>query len=179
MIIVIVNGTSQVGKDKFVSYVKEVSDFRVKNLSSVDKVKSVAELCFGWDGKKEERSRKFLSDLKRIWSEYNDGPFNDIIDKIKVDTDYCVKNNKDTRINVYFVHIREPQEIDKLKKFYGNLCLTLLVKKEVEFIPNNDSDMNVENYEYDIIIDNNSDEKDLKKKSRNFSKKLKKLLKKN
>ena len=27
-------------------------------------------------------ARKFLSEMKRIWSEYNNGPFNDVVEKI-------------------------------------------------------------------------------------------------
>jgi hypothetical protein len=73
MNIVIINGSAETGKDKFVKIFKDkFENLRVKNISSVDKVKSVAEIAFGWNGKKDDKSRKILSDMKRVWSEFND-----------------------------------------------------------------------------------------------------------
>ncbi len=172
MIVIILNGSAQTGKDKFVYIFKEITNFRVKNLSSIDKVKAIAELCFNWDGRKTEKSRKFLSDLKKAWIDFNNGPFNEIISKIEIDLKYCKKNNKDTDNNVYFIHVREPEEINKFKEKYGKDCVTILLKKDVGFIPNNYSDMNVENYEYDYIVDNNKTIHDLKISAKKISDEL-------
>jgi hypothetical protein len=149
MKIIVINGGAEVGKDKFVEIFKEVSGRRVK---------SVAELCFGWNGKKCEKSRKFLSEIKRAWSEFNDGPTNDIINRINIDREYCIEKGKDLENTVYFIHIREPHEIEKIIDIYGKEnCLTLLIRKDVDISPDNLSDKNVENYEYQHIIENSGD----------------------
>lgn len=171
MKIIIINGSAKSGKDKFVKFFREVSGLRIKNFSSIDKVKSISELCFGWDGKKDDKSRKFLSDIKRIWSQYNDGPTKDILNKIETDKQYCIDNNKDINKNIYFLHIREPNEIKKIKDNYNN-CITLLIRKDV-IVPDNDSDKNVENYDYDYTIYNNGSVDDLKNESLKFFEKIK------
>jgi len=168
MKVIIINGPPQSGKDKFVKLFREISGLRVKNLSSVDKIKSIAEIGFGWNGKKNEKSRKFLSDIKKAWTEYNDGPTNDILNKIEIDTEYCLEKNKKLNKNIYFLHIREPHEISKIKDIYGDNCITLLIKKDVELHPNNSSDQNVGNYDYQHIINNNGTINDLKTKIKEF-----------
>jgi hypothetical protein len=155
MKVIIINGTATTGKDKFVKLFKNETTYRVKNYSSVDKVKSVAEIAFGWNGKKDNKSRKLLSDIKRAWSEFNDGPTNDIIKKIEIDLNYCLENDKKINNNIYFLHIREPHEIEKMKNIYGNNCITVLIRKDVGDIPDNNSDKNVEDFEYDYIYENN------------------------
>ena len=59
--IIVINGTGGCGKTTFVELTQKYG--KVINFSSVDKVKEVAKLI-GWDGKKTEKDRKFLSDLK-------------------------------------------------------------------------------------------------------------------
>ncbi len=171
MKIIIVNGVASSGKDKFVSFFKDISngDLRVKNYSSIDRVKQIAEICFNWNGKKNDKSRRLLSEMKRVWTNYNDGPFNVINDKILTDLKHSEDKGKDTSVNIYFLHVREPDEILKVKKFYGEQdCVTLLIRKDVDFIPNNNSDKNVENFEYDYVVDNNKSEEELKIRAKEF-----------
>lgn len=176
MKVVIINGVSMAGKDKFVSYFNEIAtDLRVKNYSSIDRVKQIAEICFDWDGKKNDKSRRLLSEMKRIWTEFNDGPFDVIKKQINADLEYCDENNKDKSKNIYFLHVREPEEILKVKNYYNLNCITLLVKKDVNFIPDNYSDRNVEYFDYDYIIDNNKSEDELKKRAREFLSYIKSL----
>ncbi len=177
MKVVLINGVAASGKDKFVSYFKEISDdLRIKNYSSIDRVKQIAEICFGWDGKKDDKSRRLLSEMKRIWTEYNDGPHDNVVDKINIDYKWSINKGKNTSNNIYFLHVREPEEISKIKKYYGFECITLLIKKSVDFIPDNYSDKNVENFNYDYIVDNNKSEKELKKRAEEFFKHIKKTL---
>lgn len=142
--LVIINGTGGSGKDTFVSYASKYA--KVYNFSSVDKVKEIAKLI-GWNGAKEEKDRKFLSDLKKLTTEYNDMSFNDMkesIDKF---------NNSDDEI--MFIHIREPEEIDRVVNTFD--VKTLLVKrKDLDIITSNYSDASVENYDYDFVIENDS-----------------------
>jgi len=175
MKVVVINGGAEVGKDKFVSFFKKISkDFRIKNYSSIDRVKQISEICFGWDGKKDGKSRKLLSEMKRIWTDFNDGPFDIITNQITTDIKWSKNKGKNISKNIYFLHIREPKEISKIKKFYGFDCITLLVKKDVDFTPDNYSDKNVENFDYDYIVDNNKSEDELTKRAEEFYEFIKK-----
>ena len=71
--IVVINGSGGAGKDTFVQFCGEYTS--IMNISSVDKVKEAAKVLAGWNGEKDEKSRKFLSDLKELGIEYNDAPF--------------------------------------------------------------------------------------------------------
>ena len=177
MKVIVINGTAETGKDKFVSFVKEITtELRIKNYSSIDRVKQIAEICFGWDGKKNDKSRRLLSEMKKVWSNFNDGPFDTIVDKIDIDLKWSKNAGKDISKNIYFLHVREPEEISKVKKHYRFDCITLLIRKNVDFIPDNYSDKNVEKFDYDYIVDNNKSEKELKKRAEEFLKYIKKTL---
>lgn len=140
--IVIINGTGGSGKDTFVEYVSKYA--RTMNFSSIDKVKEVARVI-GWNGQKTERDRKFLSDLKKLTTEYNDMAFNSTINAVSdfLNSDY----------EILFIHIREPEEIERAVKAFG--AKTLLIKREgLSNIETNYSDASVDNYPYDDIIFN-------------------------
>lgn len=173
MKIIVINGGAQVGKDRFVKIFRDLSKLRIKNYSSVDKVKNIAEICFGWNGKKDEKSRQFLSDVKKAWTEFNDGPNTDILNRIDIDTKYCIEKGKDIEKNVYFLHIREPEEIAKIQKIYGDNCVTLIVNKDVSIHPDNSSDKNVDNYDYQYTIDNNGGIEELREKVKQFINEIK------
>ncbi len=157
--VIIINGTGGCGKDTFVSLVSKYA--KVYNFSSIDAVKELATII-GWDGTKSEKDRKFLSDLKRLTTEYNDFSFNSI------------KNAYEKFINsdneIMFIHIREPEEIKRASDYFN--ALTLLIKREnYDNINSNASDANVDNYNYDYIIHNTTlDEFDAK--AQEFSKKI-------
>lgn len=155
--IFVINGSGGVGKDTFVSLFREVSkDFlKTINYSSVDRIKEIAKEI-GWSGEKDEKSRKFLSDLKILCSEYNDLPFK------------CMREVIETHKNMYdtviFLHIREPQEIERVCKEFS--AQSILVKRDsVEHIVSNEGDKNVFDYKYDIVINNDKDIKALKRKA--------------
>jgi len=163
MLIIVISGSNQSGKDNFVNFFIKHYDFKSVNWSTIDKIKDLALNHFGWNGKKTEEARRFLSELKRVWSEYNNGPFLNMVKKIK--DHYSKLSKKDKKNFIYFVHCREPKEIQKFKDKYGKKCLTVLVKRnertEKNKIANNDSDRNVENYNYDKIVNNNGSKIDL------------------
>lgn len=142
--IIIINGTGGCGKDTFVTFAQKVG--RVRNISSIDLVKELA-IHLGYLGGKSDKDRKFLSELKRITTEYNDLSFQDISRKVEE----FKKSNDD----ILFIHIREPEEIERAKLAFG--AKTLLIKRiGYETITSNDSDANVENYIYDYVITNES-----------------------
>ena len=103
----------------------------------------------GWDGKKDDRSRKFLADLKQLSIEYNDYP-----------TLWATAQYRDFLASdgeVMFVHIREPEEIAKFVKATDGAAKTLLVRagdriKRGAF--GNAADDLVENYNYDLYFMN-------------------------
>ena len=63
MIVLIVNGAPQAGKTTFNEMLKDMADGEVKIYSSIDYVKMIA-FTLGWDGIKDDKGRKLLSDLK-------------------------------------------------------------------------------------------------------------------
>lgn len=143
----IVNGCGGSGKDTFVSCVSDVSDQPVINFSSVDKVKEIARII-GWSGGKTEKDRKFLSDLKLLCTDYNNMPFNSMSEKVR---EFTASNAA-----MLFLHIREPEEIEKAKIAFG--AKTVLIKRDaVKQITSNMADGNVFNYQYDIVVDNDGD----------------------
>lgn len=164
-LIFIINGSGGVGKDTFVELVSvELNDILKKfrtviNFSSVDKVKEIAKEI-GWSGKKSERDRKFLSDLKILTSEYCDMPFESMKNKVN-------KFLKDEESVFLFLHIREPEEIARAVKEFGAITV-LIVRNSVKHITSNIADENVFNYNYDFVIDNNGTKEELSNKAKKF-----------
>jgi len=169
--IIIINGTGGSGKDTFVEFTSKYA--KIMNFSSVDKVKEVARMI-GWNGGKTEKDRKFLSDLKKLTTEYNDMPFNSISDAVG-----RFGNNDD---EIMFIHIREPENIKRAVDYFG--AKTLLIKRVgLANIESNYSDANVDNYDYDYVIENTTLQ-ELDKKAFEFvdsfrkdNKKVRKLVK--
>lgn len=138
-------------------------EFKATNMSTIDRVKELSKKYFNWDGKKTESARKFLAEMKRIWAEYNNGPFLYMIETIN---NHYKKLPKKDKLNfIYFIHCREPEEIQKFKDKYGDKCITILLKREIRTdknkIADNQADMNVDNYNYERIILNNGSKIDL------------------
>jgi len=172
--IVIINGSNNSGKDQFVEFFIKHYKYGAVNMSTIDKVKKIAIKHFGWDGKKDEKSRKFLANIKKNWADYNNGPFLYMVKKIKEKSLLLDKKNK--KKFVFFIHCREPEEIQKFKDVYGEDCLTLLLKREnrddSKKVCENHADMGVDNYNYDKIVYNNTTKEDLEMMVINFIKEL-------
>lgn len=157
--IIVINGTGGSGKDTFVNFCTEFA--KVTNISSVDKVKEAAKILVGWNGEKDEKSRKLLVDLKQLSIEYNDFP----MQYIKSEHEKFIQGDSE----YLFIHIREISEIEKIKKMLS--AKTLLIRNpRVNLITSNSSDGNVYKYNYDYIIDNEGTLEDLKNKAENFIK---------
>lgn len=155
--VIIINGTGGSGKDTFVQLCSEFA--KVTNISSVDKVKEAASILVGWNGEKDEKSRKLLVDLKQLSIEYNDYPTKYIKEQYEI-----FKNNESQYL---FIHIREIDEIEKTKNLLNAKTL-LLTNPRVALITSNDSDGKVYNYEYDYVIKNDGTFEDLKEKAKEF-----------
>jgi len=163
----IINGSGGVGKDTFVELVSTELNNKLKkfhtvvNFSSVDKVKEIAKKI-GWNGKKTERDRKFLSDLKLLTSEYCDMSFKSVKNKVN-------EFFEDKESRFLFLHIREPKEIQRAAKEF-NAKTILIVRDAIKHITSNMADENVFNYEYDYIIENNGTKEELNNKAKDFVK---------
>lgn len=159
--ILVINGSAESGKDSVVKFFREFSNPKFQwafNISSIDPFCQVARM-FGWDGVKTEKSRLFLHELKCAAIKFNDYPTFYIVDEIK-----GILNDNQNIESIIFVHIREKEEIEKLKHHYPELK-TILVRKPDSPEINNYADQNVESMEYDFTIENDGDLESLKKKA--------------
>ena len=163
--VIIMNGSGEAGKDTLCDFAKE--QYPVMNVSSIDPIKQIAEQV-GWDGTKDPKSRKFLSDLKKISTDYNEFPTEYLVSKFL--QFMCTGEDRSSNVEeIMFVHIREPKEIDKFINritYYEN-CIRIrkvLVTRGEEKELGNESDDGVRNYEYDFIFENNGTLEEAKKK---------------
>lgn len=154
--VVIINGKGCVGKDTLIEFLCDSCKYPIRNVSSISPIKELARQI-GWRGEKDDRSRNLLSQLKRITTEYNDYPTKCMIEEYKQYSDECITDGINNA--VMFVHIREPEEIDKLKRLISNhtRCVTLLIKRDAidSHTYGNTSDDDVFNYDYDYVYENN------------------------
>ena len=159
--VIIINGTGGSGKDTFVEFCSEFA--KVKNISSVDKVKEAAQILVGWNGEKDDKSRKLLVDLKQLSIKYNDYP----TQYVKEQYDEFMKID----LEFLFIHIREKAEIEKIKALLN--AKTLLIRNpRVALITSNNSDGNVYDYDYDYVVENEGTLEDLKEKAKVFVKEI-------
>ena len=146
--IVVINGYPTSGKDEFVNmcikYLNTSKNIKGHNISSVDLIKTVAKLM-RWNGEKDPISRKFLSDIKNLYSNYCEGPLRDAIEF------------DEQHDGLTFYHCREPQQIEKLVQLKPDTLTVLLRRYDTATVHTNHSDLYVEEYPYDYIIENIGD----------------------
>lgn len=166
MQIYVINGKPRAGKDQFVHFCEEHTLW-CKNISTVDFVKFIAQEC-GWDGTKTPKNRAFLSNLKRLLTEWDDVPYKRVIREIDQFEDEVKFWDFSTDEAIVFIHCRESEEIDKFVKWIG--AETILIRREsVENIDqSNSSDDGVFDYTYDYIIENNGTLEELEQSAMTF-----------
>ena len=141
--IIIINGQGGVGKDTFINILSE-KGLKISNISSVDGIKELARMV-GWNGAKEDRDRKFLSDLKILTTNYCGFSENYLINKA---IEFLESDN-----DLMFVHIREPFYIQEfLNKF--PTAKTLLIKRKDIYNYGNMADDGVFDFNYDYVVEN-------------------------
>ena len=155
--VIVINGAGGVGKDTICSIVAQ--KYRVKTVSSIDPIKSIA-VSGGWSQTdKTLAGRKLLADLKMAFIEYNDLPNKYVISEYQK---FLTDEN-----DFLFVHIREPEEIRKFVQHVTTNCKTLLIRSQRvdgEHFGNKADDC-VNDYPYDFIYSN---EKDISELSDDF-----------
>lgn len=160
--IVIVNGQGGVGKDEFVKFCREYYPHSFCT-SMIDGVKLIAKEI-GWDGSKEDKDRKFLSDLKDLMTEYNDSPFMYTVRTVTL-LAMC-DEDKETEA-ICFIMAREPEDIYRWIDDFD--ATTVLVRREeVEREHGNHADDMVFDVAYDYVVSNNSTLEDLKEEAKTF-----------
>lgn len=164
MRIFIVNGPPGSGKTTFEEYASQIyreCGYITVVYSSIDFVKELALEC-GWDGTKTPRNRKFLSDLKKLLTDWNDVPLRKIMDRLDQFQYTLLQYECDPTEGVAFIDIREPEEIKKACKVL-NAKSILVTRGDIDAaaMNSNESDENVYDYDYDYIIDNNGNLDDL------------------
>ena len=145
--VIIINGCGGVGKDTLCNIASNHYD--VLNISSITPIKEIAARC-GWNGEKTNSARRFLSELKRIVTEYNDYPLTWLRERYN---EFVAGGDM-----IMFVHIREPHEIEKFKREICSDALTILVRGGARMGGGgnygNASDDLVEDYRYDYYYTN-------------------------
>lgn len=168
--VIIINGYAGVGKSTFVKYCKIKGDFgrypykqerpnlyntRVLEFSAIDPIKEIAT-GIGWDGQKNPKDRKFLSDLKDLLTDYNDFPFKQTIGDIRTTIDFFklfLPEYDDCNV-IIFIHCREPKEIERFKNELGARSL-IIRRHESEVVEQiNHADNGVFDAVYDYTIFN-------------------------
>ncbi len=143
----VINGGGGAGKDTLCDFAAK--HFKTINVSSIDPIKKIAREN-GWNGEKDMRSRKFLADLKQIFSEYNDLPTRYTLHKYK--------EFLESDAELFFVHIREGEQIAhfvcEAEKIGGKVKTLLVRSKRCASVYGNVSDDEVENFSYDCYYDN-------------------------
>lgn len=144
-LVIVINGAGGVGKDTLCDFAARA--YRVRNVSSVDPIKAMARMG-GWDGDKSDKSRKMLSDLKMLFTQYNDLCLRYITEQYQ--------QFLDSEEQVMFVHIREPEEIARFVAVSPEHIKTLLITNSAKerHVYRNASDDNVAQYSYHAVYDN-------------------------
>ena len=144
-IVIIINGTGGAVKDTLCQIAAR--HYKTANISAITPIKKIAREN-GWNGEKDAKSRKFLSDLKMLFAEYNDLPTRYLYDQYRL---FLESDDE-----LLFAHIREKAEIDKFKDLVDTPCVTLLVERKSETGEKwgNTSDDEVKDYDYDFVFEN-------------------------
>lgn len=152
--VIVINGSGGVGKSTFVSLCHKI-DPAVIETSTVDFVKEIA-LQAGWDGIKDQKGRRLLSDIKDALERYDDVPNKKI--------DEFIKEHPD---NIIFVNAREPHNITYYQEKYG--AISVLVKNpNAPQVQGNHADENVYDCNYNVYIENSGSLELLKDTARFF-----------
>ena len=156
----VINGYPQSGKDSFVRYCRESGICFVGNIVTSTPAKRALR-AIGWDGmEKSLEVRKALSDLMVLSDKLFDGVFKNA--EIMVQ-----RWNEEHAEGAIFIHSREPENIERYKNKFR--AQTIFVQRDVSRKPyNNLSDSGVEEYVYDIVIENNGTLTELREKAEEF-----------
>ena len=166
----ILNGRGGAGKNSFVDFIiDEVEErnlpYNVIHTSIITPVKYAAKIL-GWNDTKDDRSRKFLHDLKILSERYNDYCFDSI--KSLVRDHWAADSNR----NLIFVDMREEKDILCFTYYFNKYKpKTILVQRNglEKKTYGNFADDNADKMEaVDYLISNNGSLEDLRGEAKKF-----------
>ena len=141
---IIINGRPGSGKDTLCDAV--IRQGRARKVSSIEPIMAIAKLG-GWDGVKDAKSRKLLSDLKSLFSEFNGLPNRYLLEHHQA----FLQSGDD----IIFVHIRESDQITAFIDGIKEPVVSLLIRRPgTSGHMGNRSDDETESYTYDVVFDN-------------------------
>lgn len=168
MKIIVINGSGGSGKDTFVSCCSSLRR-NIFNLSTINVIKEIA-LDMGWDGQKDDKGRRFLSDLKDAYSRYNNLPFMSVYNDIQNTLYRLHRQGRTEPEPIFFIHCREPKEISIFEHTYDARSIIITRKNTTEY--HNHADQEVLEHEYDYQISNNGSKEELVDTAQKFLDKI-------
>lgn len=163
----VINGAPMSGKDTFVKMLQKEFPGQVVNHSTVDSIKELYSLT-GWNGRKDAHSRKVLSDMKDYLTKKFDLPFLEVQNKIGEVLKMADETGKDMML---FLHVREPEEIARIVKAFPETVTVQVTRQSTAMKDtSNHADANVNDYKYDLTIDNDGTIDELRQKALCFAK---------
>lgn len=164
---VCINGEPGSGKTTFEHMCQKILGERCIIYSSIDPIKKIAR-SFGWNGEKSVADRRMLSELKATINNWSAATQEQlyclkvVVDEVfkyadSLSTPPLFQEDNEEDYLVAFVDIREPEEIMVLKDRLA--ATTVLINRESSngmSIYGNSSDDNVYDYNYDVVIWNDS-----------------------
>lgn len=167
----VINGYPQSGKDAFVDFCKQEKGALCKKVSTVDFIKDIA-YKYGWTGEKTPKDRKFLSDLKNLFTEWNDIPFKETMERIR-EFHQTLQIYEVSSEGIVFIMSREPAEIMRFKHELG--AISVLIERDAvkDNEQSNEADSGVMNCEYDVVVYNNGTLEDLQTQAKLFLQNIK------
>lgn len=161
------NGNPGSGKDEFSKILNEF--IPTKHISIVDPIKIIEEnirINIGKEKyfKKDEKYRKFLSDLKDVCEEYNDYSFQWVINEVII---FLSKSDND----ILLIDMRSEKDIVRAEYMF-NAESIFIENNRAKRIISNHADANVEKINYNYIIKNNGTLEEFKNEVENFVNKI-------
>lgn len=145
--VIILNGAPRVGKGTFAKVFKDIAG----KGSIIDGIKQTAAAMFGWDGVKDAKGRKLLSDLYEASMAYDRGPFMATVAGVLLSPH-----------DLNIMDVRDVKIIQDFKTVFGMLgvkCTAILIRRdEAEVDANKDglpADCGTHSGGYNIEIYNN------------------------
>ncbi|MFO7964770.1 MAG: hypothetical protein R6U50_12680 [Desulfobacterales bacterium] len=150
---IFINGNAMSGKEEFVAAVRKIAENHGIVVCNPSITESVKFACnrLGVDVEPvTNKKRKLWKDVKKAWSEYNDGPFRETVK--------CIDSLNRSNHHILFVDVEEPEEFRRFKEYYRDECLTVLIRKhsQTHFLREKDQPHKQE-FEYDRVIVNYGD----------------------
>lgn len=155
----IINGPPKSGKDTLISLFEQDERYFTIKTSIIDPIKKITNFMEVDMSIKTDKDRELWADLIKVTKKYNNYAFHKTVRFVEESLNYFIPY-KDVLVCIV---ARNPDDIKMFKTFYSesSKVTTILMEREGCVIPNNTEDMSIYDYEYDLIVENNGDLKDL------------------